>query len=240
MDSGGPGRRAMARGRDTGMARRLVAGAALLWLAAAAGCVHAPVAVDYDPQVEFLFYRTFAWLGHTGTPAGEPESLPGTRVHRVVADALAAHGISEADPATADLWVRYRTGVHTEVVHTPLYIDEPFPYVAPPLPPASRPDRHDHGDRGDRFDHGDRRDHDRGDRSAAPRRGVAYPYRTYIYVDRTRYFVGTLTIELIDREAGRVVWEGTTSDTATSPESARRPTAEAAARIMAAFPPMHR
>jgi hypothetical protein len=225
----------MPPGRDTGTPRRLLIGAAFLWLAAA-GCAHAPVAVDYDPQVEFLFYRTFAWIGHTGEPRGEPESLPGARVHQVVADALAAHGITEADPATADLWVRYRTGVHTEVVHTPLYIDEPYavPYVAPPLPASpgrGHRDRHDHADRPDRGD--------RDVRPAAPRRSVAYPYRTYIYVDRTRYLVGTLTIELIDREAGRVVWEGTTSDTAANRAAARRPTAEAAARIMAAFPPMH-
>ena len=28
--------------------------------------------VDFDPQVEFLFYRTFVWLGRVGEPAGEP------------------------------------------------------------------------------------------------------------------------------------------------------------------------
>jgi len=172
----------------------------------AAGCAGAPVAVDYDPQTEFLFYRTFAWLGHTGEPRGEPESLPGTRVHRVVADALARQGITETDPDEADLWVRYRTEVRTEVVRQPRYV-ESFP----------RPGR-------------DRDVHDRRD---------LRPFRTYIYVDRTRYFVGTLTIELIDRRDRRVVWEGTTSNAVADPTSPRLPTPEAAARIMAAFPPMH-
>jgi hypothetical protein len=181
---------------------RLAAGAAYLWLLVlGAGCAGAPVAVDFDPQTEFLFYRTFAWLGHTGVPRGEPESLPGTRIHRIVADALATHGITETAPDQADLWVRYRTNVHSEVVRTPIPIDPPPP-------------------RGERFE----------------RR----PFETYIYVDKTRYFVGTLTIELIDRKAQRVVWEGTTSEAAVDRAAARRPTPEAAARIMAAFPPMHR
>lgn len=232
----------MAPRRDTATARRLLRrqvllGAALLWLAVAAGCAGAPVSVDYDPNVEFLFYRTFAWLGHTGEPRGEPESLPGARVHTVVADALAAHAITETDPATADLWVRYRTDVHTEVVHTPIYVDPPIPYVA-------SGDRHDRGEPHDRLDRGDRGDridrHDHPARSIRPDGVVVYPYRSYIYVDRTRYYVGTLTIEIIDREAGRVVWEGTTSDAAVNRSDARRPTPEAAARIMAAFPPMHR
>jgi hypothetical protein len=233
----------MPRRRHTGAARRLLAGAALVWLVTAAGCAGAPVAVDFDPQVEFLFYRTFVWLGRVGEPAGEPESLPEYRIHKVVADALASHGIIEGDPATADLAVRYRTGVRTEVVHTPLYIDEPgiLPYRDP------RPDLRDRHDHRDRFDGGDRPDHvrqpdggDHHDRAVRPAPTVVIPYHTYIYVDRTRYFVGTLTIELIDRKAGRVVWEGTTSETVTDRSEARRPTPKAAARIMAAFPPMHR
>jgi len=231
----------MPRRRHTGAARRLLAEAALLWLVTAAGCAGAPVAVDFDPQVEFLFYRTFVWLGRVGEPAGEPESLPESRVHRVVADALASHGITEGDPATAELAVRYRTGVRTEVVHTPMYIDEPGILYRPPrLDPR---DAHDHRDR---FDGGDRPEHDirpdggeRHDRAVRPGPTVVIPYHTYIYVDRTRYFVGTLTIELIDRKEGRVVWEGTTSQSATDRAAARRPTPEAAARIMAAFPPMH-
>jgi len=226
----------MPRGRDTGLLPRLLAGAALLWLAAAGGgCAGAPVAVDYDPDTEFLFYRTFAWLGHVGEPSGEPESLPGARVHKVVAEALAAHGITEADPATADLWVRYRTGVRTEVVHTPVYIDPlPVPYAIPDghrdprePPPIKRFNRDGAG---------------QPHRSVPPARSdgaIVYPYRSYIYVDRTRFYVGTLTIELIDREQRRVVWEGTTSDTATSRDTARRPTPQAATRIMAAFPPLH-
>jgi len=192
-----------------GAAFRLLAGAALLWLLAlGAGCAGAPVAVDYDAQTEFLFYRTFAWLGHTGEPRGEPESLPGARVHRIVADALGAHGITETAPDEADLLVRYRTDVHSEVIRTPIYIDPP---------PRVDEDRRD--------------SHDRFDRR---------PFRSYIYVDRTRYFVGTLTIELIDRQAKRVVWEGTTSEAAVDRAAADRPTPQAAARIMAAFPPMHK
>lgn len=182
---------------------RALAGACLAWLAlGAAGCATTPVSVDYDPEVEFLFYTTFAWLGHAGAPRGEPESLPAGRVHRAVADALAAHGITEADPATADLWVRYRTKVHREVLRNPRVIELPER-----LPPGHPGDRH--------------------------------YYRTYVYVDKTRYYVGTLTIELVDRKVGRVVWEGSTSEAAVHRDTAGRPTAEAAARVMAAFPPPH-
>lgn len=186
---------------------RLPLRAGLLWLLLAAGCAGAPVAVDYDPGVEFLFYRTFAWTGHASVRHSDPESLSGTRVHRVVADALARRGITETDPDEADLWVRYRTEVESQVIRQPRVIG---PVPGKPLPPRV----------GDGLD-GHRR------------------YRTYIYVDKTRYYLGTLTIELIDRAAHRVVWQGSTTSAAVRRSDAREPDPKAAARIMAAYPPMH-
>lgn len=50
---------------------------------------------------------------------------------------------------------------------------------------------------------------------------------------------GVLTIELIDRKEGRVVWQGSATDVVDDPERNRETVRRAVAAILAKYPPMH-
>ena len=87
-------------------------------IVAAASCSTTTVTSDYDHQVDFGDYATFAWYA-----AAKPDSRPTTganqivdgRIRRAVADNLVAKGYSQVPRDEADLEVAYYTSLSSQL-----------------------------------------------------------------------------------------------------------------------------
>lgn len=91
---------------------RLAQTVSLLWLA---GCTGVAVRTDFDRDVDFSGYRSFAWLApplrETPERAADPftaNSLLDKRVRRAVEQELERRGLPSAPEEQADLRVDYR------------------------------------------------------------------------------------------------------------------------------------
>jgi len=86
----------------------------LVSLGLAVACVTPSVTTDYDPEVDFAQYSTFAWLPEESPPGtsrlGDSE-LMRRRVKRALTVQLLAKGIREAGDAAPDLLVGYHLGL---------------------------------------------------------------------------------------------------------------------------------
>jgi len=82
-------------------------------LALLAACSTATISVDWDHQADFTQYKTFAWYDHKDDshPRQSPNQIVDARIRRSVAQDLIDKGLSQTDPADADLWVTYYTSL---------------------------------------------------------------------------------------------------------------------------------
>ena len=104
-------------GTKLGLKRGLVAALGLAFLLS--GC--ATVRSDFDAEVEFLHYRTFAWM-HGEIPLNKlkkkhaaARSLTDKRVRRAVSQGLAMRGLLATRKQEADLLVTYHTEIEERV-----------------------------------------------------------------------------------------------------------------------------
>lgn len=96
----------------------------LVCAAALASCNPTYIEHDYDQDVDFSKFRTFAWMEQSTMTAGEPQAfqqsgLLEARIKRAVNDGLTQKGLRlvEAEP---DLMIAYHIGVqdYTEIRRT--------------------------------------------------------------------------------------------------------------------------
>ena len=85
-----------------------------LWLA---GCA-STVAIDYRPEADFAYYRTFAFSN--GDSNEDIRTLDGERIETAVVRELTTRGLSAASKDSADLLVRYRVEETIELETTGL------------------------------------------------------------------------------------------------------------------------
>ena len=89
--------------------RRAVIG--LLALLLLAGCA-TPVKTEYDREISYEPYRSFAWMAPLRVEVEDPaldSELLDRRVQRLVTEALTEAGFQQTDPETADFLVTYRS-----------------------------------------------------------------------------------------------------------------------------------
>ncbi|HZN62170.1 MAG TPA: DUF4136 domain-containing protein [Planctomycetota bacterium] len=89
---------------------------AVLLIPLAAACAPISVSFDYDPQIDFSKYKTYAWyLPPPGTPG--VDSLTQQRIRRAVDDGLQAKGFRMVEEASADFKVHAMASI-TERIRT--------------------------------------------------------------------------------------------------------------------------
>jgi hypothetical protein len=82
-------------------------------LAVSVACSTATISVDWDHQVNFSRYKTFAWYDHKGDahPRQAPNQIVDARIRRSVAQDLIDKGLTQTAPSEADLLVTYYTAL---------------------------------------------------------------------------------------------------------------------------------
>ncbi len=121
----------MKRGLRLAAPTRGVAWALCLWVLLAAGSASAQdVHTDYDHDVDFSRYKTFAWV-ESKRPA---EGFADKRIKRAIEQQLAAKGLRPSAGATPDLYLVYKVGVRQ--VASP---SDPFRYEIDPFGDTSIP-----------------------------------------------------------------------------------------------------
>ena len=90
---------------------RLLLGICAVVVVALAGCTAIAVQHDYDPDVDFSTYRSFAWMPLTAHQSGVPDHLSGPflhkRIRKALAEELTESGLDYA-PESADVLVAYQ------------------------------------------------------------------------------------------------------------------------------------
>ncbi|MCP4003381.1 MAG: DUF4136 domain-containing protein [bacterium] len=90
--------------------RLLRGGLALLLVSALAACASVRVSTDFDPEIDFAAYRTFAWLpeptGRTGNPRLDSPLLA-DRIRSAVERELSAKSFRKVAAGMADFHVGY-------------------------------------------------------------------------------------------------------------------------------------
>jgi hypothetical protein len=136
--------------RAVGNARLAAAVLGILVFAGAARAQKLEVKTDKDPNADFTAIRTYAWLppapviqnvapGVPTNPTLSQEVL-GPHIVAAVDRQLAARGLTQADPDSADVHVAYMAALSTGFSHT--YLGEYYGYVTgwgSPIPPGLAP-----------------------------------------------------------------------------------------------------
>ncbi|GLP97120.1 DUF4136 domain-containing protein [Paraferrimonas sedimenticola] len=189
--------------------RNLIIGLMALALAA---CSTVQTEFDYNPEVDFSQYKTYAWVEVTEEDAEEGadtyhmDGLTDERIRRSVDANMAARGFTKASPEEADLLVNYLTKLekkvnidtfHNNYGYHPFY-DPYWGYYG----------------------------------------GYAGPSRSTTRV--REYQKGTLIIDLIDNKEDKLVWRGALADTVRQQESPEQREAginSAVLEILQNYPP---
>lgn len=191
----------------SGWARRGRAALLLVLLAAlAAGCATSRN-VEYDDDVAFEDFQTFAWAPPERTEVEDPvldSGLLDRRVAKAVRDTLSDRGFREVEPEEADFVVSYHTSSRERAVSPNVRVHLSYG-VGYPYYPAWYGSRH-------------------------------YPYQPY-YADSRSYQEGTLIIDVVDREKEELIWRGWRSGEVRQSRYSEEQVREQVRRILADFPP---
>lgn len=184
----------------------------ILLLAFVTGCTSLPVQTDYDPDVEFSMFRTYAWLERPPATDGDPRvddnPLLHQRIHTAIDTGLQSAGYSMAEPAAADFLVSYYVTIENMTSVT--YINNYWGYG---------PGR------------GSRRHYNRA-------RPGFYPVYSRPVV--SEYEQGTLILDIIQPQGRRLVWRGSASqqlDYSADPEARQEKLNTTVSAILENFPP---
>lgn len=90
----------------------ILVGAALL-----TGCSSTTVNSDYDHDIDFSRYSTFAWYDHSESQYKplHPNQIVDTRIHRAIASEFLAKGLKQTAPDKADILITYHTSSEQKV-----------------------------------------------------------------------------------------------------------------------------
>lgn len=85
--------------------------------ALAVGCSSVTVDSDFDHDVDFSKYKTFAWYDHSGAEhqPQRPNQIVDARIHRAMAEELIKKGFTQTAPDTADFLVTYYTSTESKI-----------------------------------------------------------------------------------------------------------------------------
>lgn len=178
----------------------------VLLAALAAGCATSRN-VEYDDDVAFEDFQTFAWAPPERTEVEDPvldSGLLDRRVAKAVREILSDRGFREVEPEEADFVVSYHTSSRERAVSPNVRVHLSYG-VGYPYYPAWYGSRH-------------------------------YPYQPY-YADSRSYQEGTLIIDVVDREKEELIWRGWRSGEVRQSRYSEEQVREQVRRILADFPP---
>lgn len=141
------------------------------------GCATTPN-VEYDDEVRFSEYRSFAWAPPEQGDVEDPvldSGLLDRRVKRAVSSVLTDRGFEEVPPEEADFLVTYHTATRERVTSQNVRVHLTYGYGYPYYPAWY----------GSRY----------------------YPHAPYSRESRS-YREGTLMIDIVDRDEERLIWRG--------------------------------
>lgn len=115
-----PEPQAAVRPREIGksaMTQKIFFACSILAVVFLAGCSSTKIDSDWDRDVDFSKYSTFAWYDHTGEERQPQQANPivDIRIRRSVAEDLLAKGLQQTAPDKADLLVTYFTNVDRQL-----------------------------------------------------------------------------------------------------------------------------
>lgn len=81
------------------------------------GCSSTTVNSDYDHDVDFSKYSTFAWYDHSESKykPQQPNQIVDARIHRAIASEFLAKGLKQTAPDKADVLITYHTSSEQKV-----------------------------------------------------------------------------------------------------------------------------
>ncbi|QDF67836.1 DUF4136 domain-containing protein [Shewanella sp. SNU WT4] len=178
---------------------------------ALSACSSVKTSWDYNPDVNFSQFKTYAWVTSPGDDSQyHLDGLMDERVRTAINNELAAKGLTSTPQANAQLLVNYLTKVDTKVdvdTFTNYYGYNPYYSYYGPNWGWGNP---------------------WGPGTASTQTQVR------------EYDVGTLIVDIIDQASGKLIWRGSLSNIIRdkdTPEQRTQFINEAVAQILANFPP---
>ncbi|MEC4728245.1 DUF4136 domain-containing protein [Shewanella sp. D64] len=157
---------------------------AVLSLSALSACSSMRSSSDYDPAINFSDIKTFAWVEQKSQDNSyHLDGLMDQRVRAAVDKQLALKGLKLTNAETADVLVNYLTKVDKKINVDTFNTN----YGYNPYGYGYNPYGYGYG------------------------WGMSRSMNTQTTV--REYEVGTLILDMIDRESGRLIWRGTVTDT---------------------------
>lgn len=191
----------------------------LLGLALLSGCATTSRA-EYDREVDFSRYQTFAWAAPDRREVRDPvldSGLLDRRVGRVVREVLTERGFREVDPDEADFLVTYHTTSRDRVatgashVRVHLAYGRGYRYYPHWYDPFYGPYHPYYG-----------------------------PYPPHHVRDRRDYREGTLIIDVVDREREELIWRNWRASEVRQDLFTERQIRDRVERMLRDFPPQGR
>ena len=183
----------------------------ILLLGLATGCTSLQVQTDYDPEVDFAGFGSYAWLERPPATDGDPRvddnPLLHRRIHTAIDAGLQSAGYTRAEHAEADFLISYYVTIDKMTSVT--YINNYWGY-------------------GPGW----------GSRYYYHARPGFYP--VYSQPATFEYEQGTLILDIIQPEGRRLVWRGSASrelDYSATPEARQERLNNTVNAILAKFPP---
>lgn len=173
-------------------------------------CSSINAAWDYDPNVNFTQYKTYAWVVQKADSAGyHLDGLMDERVKEAVNLQLSAKGMILVDPKDADMLVNYLTKTDKKINVDTFSTNFGYhPYYGPgPYGPGSN-------------------------------WGWGGNMQTQTMV--REYEVGTLIIDLVDNKTAKLIWRGSAADTVrdkNTPEERVQTINQVVGSVMVNYPP---
>ena len=81
------------------------------------GCTSVSVDSDFDHDIDFSKYKTFAWYNHSESryKPQQANQIVDARIHRAIASELLAKGFTQTAPDKADLLITYFTSTERKI-----------------------------------------------------------------------------------------------------------------------------
>lgn len=184
---------------------------AVISLSALSACSSMKSSSDYDPAINFSEIKTFAWVEQKSQENSyHLNGLMDKRVRAAVDNQLAQKGLKLTNAETADVLVNYLTKVDKKINVDTFNTN----YGYNPYGYGYNPYGYGYG------------------------WGMSRAMNTQTTV--REYEVGTLILDMVDRESGRLIWRGTVADTIQNDNTPNERVGivnEAVASMLMAYPP---
>ena len=81
------------------------------------GCSSTTVDSDFDHDIDFSKYKTFAWFDHSHSKykPQHANQIVDARIHRAIAEELISKGFTQTAPDTADILITYHTSTEQKI-----------------------------------------------------------------------------------------------------------------------------